>query len=132
MKRTLLTILAIFHLGISQGATVYFHYCMGELVQLDLNTPKQNSCDYCGMSKKERKKDSCCKDEVKQAKVDNSKKTGLAQFQFQQTSFAVLKNDVLEPRDIAVSEESGNVIWSNAPPKGMQIPVFILHCTYRI
>lgn len=132
MKRTLLTILAIFYLGISQGATVYFHYCMGELVQLDLNTPKQNSCDFCGMSKKERKKDSCCKDEVKQAKVDNSKKTGIAHFQFQQSSFVVLKPNVWEPGDAAVLTESINGTWSNAPPKGLQIPVFILHCTYRI
>jgi hypothetical protein len=132
MKRILLIILAIFYLGVSQGATVYFHYCMGELVQLGLKTPKKANCDFCGMNKKESKKDSCCKNDVKQAKVDSSQKTAQAQYHFEQSSIAVLNHVIWESANLAVPKELGKGTRSNAPPQGQEIPVFIRNCTYRI
>jgi hypothetical protein len=61
MKRTLLTILAIFYLGVSSGATVHFHYCMGELVSWGLAKQAGKVCDFCGMSKTTAKKKSWLK-----------------------------------------------------------------------
>ncbi|KEQ30929.1 hypothetical protein N180_20190 [Pedobacter antarcticus 4BY] len=56
MKKTLLIFLAVFYFGISQGATVYLHYCMGELVQMGMIESQSPSCDFCGMTSKQDKR----------------------------------------------------------------------------
>lgn len=132
MKRILLTIVAFFYLGTSSGATVHFHYCMGELVKLGLTVPDEASCEFCGMTKNATKKNSCCKDDFKQAKIDQSKKATQLVYEFKQFPAVIqhtFRNDAYQ---VALSALKTNTVFSNAPPERLSVPVFIRNCTYRI
>lgn len=132
MKKALLTILTIFYLGVSSGATLHFHYCMGELVKLSIFDEQEKSCDFCTMSAKEIQQKSCCKDNFSEAKVDQSKETSPTVYQFKQLQHAVLNKPVNQANYLPVPIETGKAALSNAPPLILDIPVFILNCTYRI
>ena len=61
MKKVLVSILAIFYLSSSVGATIHLHYCMDKLINWSLLNGDGDKCDKCGMEKG----DGCCKDEEK-------------------------------------------------------------------
>lgn len=135
MKRTLLTILAVFYLGISSGATLHFHYCMGELVSWGLDQQNKDTCGFCGMPKEnpKTKAKSCCEDETQQAKVDKSQKANSPVYEFNAASSAVILPPSLfvnykQEVPVKITREA----LSNAPPDGNKIPVFLKNCTYRI
>jgi hypothetical protein len=132
MKRALLILLSVFYLGIASGATVHFHYCMGELVRLGLTEPKESNCNTCGMTPKEGSKKSCCKSDYKQAKVDKSQKNTPSYFEFKQMPVVVVNAMIWETSQNPVPFELGKAALSNAPPEGLPVPVFIRNCTYRI
>ncbi|KQC00850.1 hypothetical protein [Pedobacter sp. Hv1] len=132
MKRALFTFLAIFYLSVSSGATVHFHYCMGQLVKLSLNQPQKDNCGVCGMSKKEVKKHSCCKDDYKQAKVDTSKKTAQTVYQFNAPVVAVDQQYGAVTDPIVLSSETNKAVYGHSPPESECVPIFIRNCTYRI
>ncbi|WP_432713244.1 HYC_CC_PP family protein [Pedobacter sp.] len=132
MKRTLLIFLAIFYFGVSQGTTVYFHYCMGELVDLGITNHEKKTCGFCGMKQSNTAKKDCCKDEAKQAKIDQSKTTSLLQVQFEQTSVLVQNNATWQLEDFSFPVKQGKAALSNAPPILQEIPAFIRNCTFRI
>jgi len=132
MKRILLIILAVFYVGVSNGATVYFHYCMGELVQLGITESQQDGCDFCGMPPQEAGKKSCCKNETKLVKVDDSQKIAQSHFQFELASVIIPNNIPWLTRDISIPLQSNKDALSNAPPEGLTVPVFIRNCTFRI
>lgn len=132
MKRTLLTILAIFYLGVSSGATMHFHYCMGELVSWGLAKQSGKVCDFCGMPKTTAKKKSCCKDVEQQAKVEQSQKANPLVYKFDASTSAIIQPELYTnyqaPTPVKIIREA----WSNAPPDGRKIPVYLKNCTYRI
>lgn len=131
MKRTLLIFLAVFYFGISQGATVYLHYCMGELVQTGMTKSEQVSCEFCGMTSKEGKEKSCCKKESKQLTVNEAQKMVPGHFQFEQAPIA-LKSFIWDANHHTLPLQLGKASLSNAPPQWQSIPVFVRNCTYRI
>ncbi len=132
MKRALLTLFAIFFLSVSSGATVHFHYCMGKLVNWGLTAPQKEQCDLCGMSKKQVKKNNCCKDDYKQAKIDNSKKVTATSYQFNPP--VVINNPIFDPINelIALPAQFLQAVYANAPPEQVGVAIFIRNCTYRI
>jgi len=132
MKRTLLIFLAIFYFGISQGATVYLHYCMGEIVQTGMTKSENASCEFCGMTTKEGKEKSCCKKEIKQLTVNDAQKMAVSHFQFEQAPIIVLKSFIWDANYHALPIQLGRASLSNAPPEWESIPVFVRNCTYRI
>lgn len=132
MKRILLTILAIFYLGVSSGATVHFHYCMGELVSWGLEKQSRTVCDFCGMPKSESKKKSCCKDVEQKAKVEKSQKVNQAVYKFDQLAGLSILPELFVSYQAPVPVKITSTAWSNAPPYEQQIPVYLKNCTYRI
>ncbi|MET4546373.1 hypothetical protein ABIE26_003700 [Pedobacter africanus] len=132
MKRTLLTILAIFYLGIASGASVHFHYCMGKLVSWGFEKESRKVCDFCGMPKTESKKKSCCKDIEQKAKVEKSQKAGQISYKFDQLPVVVILPELLVNCQPAVPVKITREALSNAPPDGTKIPVYLKNCTYRI
>jgi len=131
MKRTLITILACFYLGVSSGATVHFHYCMGQLVKWGFAQPEKSLCDFCKTPVKSCGK-SCCKDDQKQAKVDQSQKVSTAVYQFKQLGTIKLTTNPWNFTYVAVPIKTHKAALCNAPPLIEDIPVFIRNCTYRI
>ena len=132
MKRTLLTILAIFYLGVSSGATVHFHYCMGELVSWGLAKQAGKVCDFCGMPKTTAKKKSCCQDVEQQAKVEKSQKASPLIYKFNALASALLQPELYTNYQAPVPVKITREALSNAPPDRQQIPVYLKNCTYRI
>jgi hypothetical protein len=70
MKKILVSILAVFYLASSVGATVHLHYCMDKLINWSLLKGDGDKCDKCGM----KKDDGCCKDEHKFVKNSDDQK----------------------------------------------------------
>lgn len=72
MKRILVTILAFLYLGISTGATVHLHYCMGKFLGASLwhDDANEHECDHCGMKKQPGEND-CCKEKHKLIKSED-------------------------------------------------------------
>lgn len=131
MKRILLTILTVFYLGVASGATVHFHYCMGELVRWTLNKPDQAVCEFCAVPKKSCEK-SCCKEGSKQAKIDKSHQTTDVIYQFKQAPVALLNKPAWNFTVVSIPLNTGNSFLNKAPPITEDIPVFIRNCTFRI
>lgn len=131
MKRIIVTILAVFYLGVSSGATMHFHHCMGELVKWGLNdTPdKSDKCSNCGM-KGDAAKD-CCNDHVKQVKVDNAQKASENLFQFK-ASFLVVKFEYPSFGDLYMSSLSEDFPQLNSPPYVPGSPTYLRNCTFLI
>src|ERR1035437_4955481 len=98
MRKFIVSILAILYLGLSTGATVHVHYCMGKLVGSSLwHNEKSDLCSKCGMSKKVSK-NKCCKDEYKVVKVEQDQKTGDAAYHiYQLTSTIIILNHFVIP-----------------------------------
>ncbi|SHG63471.1 HYC_CC_PP family protein [Pedobacter caeni] len=134
MKRTLLTILAVFYLGVSSGATLHFHYCMGELVSWGLDQQDKEICGFCGMPKgtPKAKAKSCCEDEKQQPKVDKSQKANVPVYEFNAASSAVILPSLFVNYKLEIPVKITREALSNAPPDGNKIPVFLKNCTYRI
>jgi len=61
MKRAFATILAVFYLASSIGATINLHYCMGEFVSFSLFGEETGKCGKCGMDHHPQG-NGCCKD----------------------------------------------------------------------
>jgi hypothetical protein len=130
MKKLLVSILAIFYLGTSVGATVNLHYCMGRLVNWDLSIKETHTCGKCGMEKLKTKKNGCCEDKYQVLQVEKDQKgenryqpgapVGIAVI----TTFPSLITPV-----IASTPEEYPV--SNAPPRS-PIPARIRYCIFRI
>lgn len=130
MKRVLATILAVLYLGTSSGATVHFHYCMGELIKWGLNSDNSKVCSNCGMQKK--KAANCCKEESQHVKIEKAQSRTDSPVQLKlvpQLISAELFMYPLFAKNSAAAQASQLI---HAPPVYSGIPPIILFCTYRI
>lgn len=132
MKKLITAILAVVYLGTSSGATLRFHYCMGELVSWGLGSKEAALCPGCGMPKKDRDVKGCCKDEHKFIKNTNDQKNTEAAYPTVNLVTAIEPAISIEincvPR-VVVSEKKP---YSNAPPRRCGTPVYILNCVFLI
>lgn len=131
MKRVFVAILSFFYLSTAIGANVYFHYCMDEFAGWSLwHSDNNSACGNCGMDKNESEAKGCCKDDVKQVKLETDQK-----------SFAVYSFEYLLP-DALPAQHSPLLIsfndhllhrsfCANAPPHA-GTPFYLLHRVLRI
>ncbi len=131
MKRLLITVLAIFYLSVSSGATVHFHYCMGELIEWGLSndgSDKADNCSNCGMKK--GISEDCCKDQKQEYKLKESQKTSLNTIQSKVIDLAPL---VYPEFNITFKNTQPDLIPAiNAPPRTQKTSTFLRHCNFRI
>ena len=131
MKKLLVAILAILYMGVSTGATLHLHYCMGRLIGWELWHGKSDACDNCGM-KKDASKKGCCKDEHKQFKLVNDQKTVEPGIQLMQyTGEAILPGYGILPETRPASVVAVTPV-SNSPPRSSTVAIFVLHRVFRI
>lgn len=127
MKKILASILAIFYLSFSVGATIHLHYCMDELINWSLTKSDGDKCDKCGMEKD----GGCCKDEDKVIKnvVDQTIAASVVQ------SIRVL-SAAAHVDFISTSENSSSLIdrypICHAPPLINADEIYIMNCVFRI
>ena len=131
MKKLLITVLAVFYLSVSSGATVHFHYCMGELIEWGLtndNLEKAADCSNCGMKK--GVSEDCCKVQKQEYKLKESQKTLV--ISIQPEAFALAPVTYPDFTQILSSSPTDLIPESNAPPRTLKTAVFIRNCNFRI
>lgn len=132
MKKFLVAILALLYLTTSTGATVHMHYCMGKLVDWGFAHSKNDSCENCGMSKKNEKNKGCCKDEHKQVKLEQDQKITQATVEVMQLGVAVIPQLFYQPDTPCFTSITEENPVSNAPPRSSSVAVYILNRTFLI
>lgn len=130
MKKFIITLFAVFYLGVSSGATVQFHYCMGQLIEWGLSINEADKCDSCGMNKTETK--DCCKDQHQKFKVEKSQKASQNVYQFNLTPLEIPLTAFNEHNAVYVSSLKEEHDFSNAAQRTQNIPVFVRNCNFRI
>jgi hypothetical protein len=128
MKKALVSILAVFYLTSTVGATIHLHYCMDKLIGWSLLKGEGGKCDKCGMEKD----GGCCKDEARVIKNSIDQNTAESAVQ----SIQVLSNAAL----LTVTNTSENYFSSlierhpicHAPPLISAGEIYILNCVFRI
>ena len=131
MKKLLITVLAVFYLGTSSGATVHFHYCMGELIEWGLSDDSsegENDCSNCGMKKGVY--ENCCKDQKQELKIKDSQKAPLSIFQAKIFAMEPVIYPILQVK--ALPPFSEHYSFNNSVPRTGKTPVFIRNCNFRI
>lgn len=130
MKKFLLTILAIFYLGASSGATLHIHYCMGELIDWSISQNEDESCNNCGMEKGNSK--DCCKDQQHKITVKDSPKASAIVYHFNTLGLTIPPTVYSDPRILYGDPLAENGVHVDSPPRTQSIPTFIRNCTFRI
>ena len=130
MKKLVLTILAIFYLGVSSEATVHIHYCMGKLIDWSIFPDEAGNCSNCGMEKGNSK--DCCKDQQHTLAVKDSTKAFKIVYNFNTLAINIPLTTFIELEEVFVNFKKENKIVSNSPPRTQATPAFIRNCTFRI
>lgn len=131
MKKFLITLFAVFYLGVSSGAILQFHYCMGQLTDWGLSndtTQNAGNCSNCGMNK--GNSEDCCTDKKQEFKVKESQTAQVNSCQVQVFALESISYPVLP--ELALTGASDLISGNKAPPRAQRIPVFIRNCNFRI
>lgn len=130
MKKLVLTILTLFYLGVSSGATVHFHYCMGQLIAWGLSETSSDRCGSCGHQESQTGK--CCKDQSQEFKVGKSQKAALSAYEFNLPQHDLPLAFFREIPHISSSSEIYELYFSIQSTRTQNKPVFIRNCNFRI
>ena len=71
MKRFITSLVTIFYLCFSTGATLHLHYCMGKFVNLSFTNTNAGECLNCGMQS-HGTDNGCCKDVEVSVKISDA------------------------------------------------------------
>lgn len=131
MKKLFVAILAVLYLGVSSGATLHMHYCMGKLLGVSLVEKQSNKCGKCGMEKTAAPLSKCCKDEHKLVKLgdDHMVSAFVQLLQAPAIALPAPVYPVTAPETIITPVLHA---YSHGPPYLGEIPLFIRHCVFRI
>ena len=127
MKKILVSILAVFYLASSVGATVHLHYCMDKFINWSL-LKGGDKCNKCGMEKD----GGCCKDENKFVK--NNVDQNVAEFAIQliQVTAVARPTAFIYPSEQYFSSLIQEYPIINAPPRNNGVGIYILNSVFRI
>jgi len=128
VKKILIIIILMIYGSATMGATIHLHYCMNKYVGSSLWHGKDdNKCGKCGMKDK---KDGCCKDEHKQAKLTTDHQKAATQFIDVLEAPAFISSLI----DVVVKVSSASVSYPNStgPPKTLRGRLYILNCVFLI
>ena len=131
MKKLVITILAIFYLGVSSGATVHVHHCMGELVEWGLSDNSlddEGKCTNCGM--KQGNSEQCCKSQKQEFKLKDSYKAPLNVLKIH--SFTIIPPSNLELQTLAIPKANQQDKFEFSVSKPRKTPTFLRNCNFRI
>lgn len=130
MKKLIITLVAVFYLGVSSGATVHLHYCMGQLVEWGLVSKNPDKCSKCGMKTGSTK--DCCKNEHRQFKIESAQKISEYSFQLKAPGLDLVLFPYQFETDLYITSLIEEYPMGNAPPDTQNTPAFIRNCNFRI
>ena len=132
VKRLILSIVTILYFSTTIGANLHLHYCMGELACWGLWKDRNEQCGKCGMDKEATESNGCCKDDSKQIKLEVDQKGNKLPFQNFSTWPIEITDSNLYTNDRPYLAECSPIPLSTAPPRGKNLSVYLLNCTFRI
>lgn len=132
MKKFITAILAVLYLGISSGATIHMHYCMGKLADWGLSKNKSKTCSKCGMEKTEKSDKGCCKDEQKLLKDDSAHKLTESNLQILQLLSIAIPASFIELATIDIPSVSEENPTGHAPPGTHGVAIYIFKRSFLI
>lgn len=130
MKRYLLLLLTVIYATVSSGIMLNFHYCKGQLVQVQWMEAKE-ACSRCGQIHTDH---SCCSDKAVQVKlsIDQTAQTvampTLLPVVTELLSFGASVLPVPPLRNLPDSPAPS----ADDPPGHGQASLFVRYCTYLI
>lgn len=130
MKKFIIILLTTFYLGVSSGATVHFHYCMGELMNWSLTHDTASKCSNCGMEKGNSK--NCCKDEHHKLELKESPKVPAIVYDFNLSALHLLPVPFMGPAELFTTSTARSIVLSESPPRAGATSAFIRNCNFRI
>ncbi|MEJ7693543.1 hypothetical protein [Daejeonella sp.] len=130
MKKFIIILLATFYLGVSSGATVHLHYCMGKLMDWSMNYKKATKCGNCGMEKGDSK--DCCKDQQHKLELKESLKASAIVFHFNISAVEAPLAAFIGQDKVYVDPVSTGNYPSKAPSRTPDTPVYLRNCSFRI
>ena len=128
MKKILVSILAVFYLATSVGATVHLHYCMDKFIDWSLLKGDGDKCDKCGMEKDE----GCCKDENKFVKNNIDQKVVESSIQLIQMAAVAMPAAFIYTPECHFSSIIQENLQSHAPPRNNGVGIYILNSVFRL
>ncbi len=130
MKKFIVTILAIFYLGASSGATVHVHYCMGELIAWGISDDETDDCSNCGMEK--GNSEDCCKDEHHKLTLKDSPKASPVVYEFNSPGIGTPSIGTFAYAPLSVATVVEKQLLIESPLRTQATPAFIRNCNFRI
>ena len=131
MKRCAAVILLLLYFATSTGATINFHFCMGEMENISLLGNSEKRCGKCGMEKKCSIDNGCCKDEVKWIKIKDDQKPNTIHFEIPGLQFETIRIDILST-SFFTSQLLSSISESRAPLRSCEAETYLLNCVFRI
>ena len=128
MKKIIVSILAVFYLASSVGATVHLHYCMDKFIEWSLLKVEGDKCDNCGMEKD----GGCCKDENKFVKNNIDQKRAESSIQLIQMAAVAAPAAFIYPSEYHFTSIIRENHLSHAPPRNNGIGIYILNNVFRL
>ena len=125
MKKIVVSILAVFYLSSTIGATVHLHYCMDRLINQSLFNSGGDQCGKCGMEKD----GDCCKDEQKLVKNTTDQK--IAESANQLIPVTTSGSFVNVSEIVFACSFTGKHPVIHAPP-GSSNEIYLRNCIFRI
>jgi hypothetical protein len=127
VKKILVSILAVFYLASSVGATVHLHYCMDKIIDWSL-LKNGDKCNKCGMEKD----GGCCKDENKFVKNNVDQKVAESAVQLIEITAIATPVGLVYSSEHYLSSFIQEYPISNAPPRSNGVGIYILNSVFRI
>ncbi|MBC7745978.1 MAG: hypothetical protein H7096_12855 [Flavobacterium sp.] len=129
MKKSLLFIFVLFYFGVASGATMEFHYCMGNLVEWGIaHQEETKSCSKCKMLESDSK--NCCKKQQQDVKIEKAQKAEFSH-QFKVDSLLVVQSFGFKNDANIFYKTQCPVIYRQVSPLE-KTPIFIFLRTFRI
>ena len=128
MKKILVSILAVFYLASSVGATVHLHYCMDKFIDWSLLKSDGDKCDKCAMEKD----GGCCKVENKFVKNNVDQKVAESSIQLIQMTAGATPTAFIYPSEQYFSSLIQEYPIINTPPRSNGVGIYILNNVFRI
>jgi len=128
MKKILVSILAVFYLASSVGATVHLHYCMDKFIDWSLLKGDGDKCNKCGMEKD----GGCCKDENKLVKNNTDQKVAESTIQLIQASGVATPSAFVNVADHYSFTLTEEYPINHAPPRNNGVGIYILNNVFRL
>src|SRR5688572_23489162 len=131
MKRIAALILLVLYFVTSTGATLHYHYCMGEIASSSFVRDRGDQCGKCGMEIKENEDNGCCNDEQQWIKIEDDQKAGTAQIEISKLQLETIGFFFLNNYSFA-SQDNDPFAAGKARLRSCELPTYLLNCVFRI